>query len=657
MLIVLAQWLGDTSFEEYLNKCTEVGEEQIDLFCERLLLITGQEAQGRTGIGFVKGEQEPAVKPKLFLDNLETLLDKQTRRFVFPGMSLFFKKLITSAHGCHVVITSRLMPVLDDGTELEHLQGVACIHLKGLSDKDGAALLRAEGAEKVEKQQLEEISHQVDGNPLLLRQILPLVNRPSAGGAVKDLKIWKDKYKGEILKAVLFEEASEAGLELIFRLSLVPDRLGMENLERLCAEGKNAGSLVDDLVWRSLLESDREKGLFWLHPAVAETARDELSRSPEKLKAARMSALKMYRAEAPDIKTRDQWKSLDECFALVRATEQIIALGDFKAASELVANVITEPLLRWGHWTLLRELYEKLLALWESLPEKPKELLQYYGAALGNYGTTLYSLGDYFKAIEFHEKELKIAKEIGDRRGEGAAYCSLGLSYFCLRDNYKAIEFHKKALKFDIEMENKKGLVGDYGNLGNAYQALGDYPKAIEFQKKSIKIALKIGDRLGECTTYGNLGTLYMDLGDYSKAISYYEKRIEIAEEIGDARRFTSGNYNLGDTYRKLGEWPKAAFYSVRSMIVAVRIRMPEIQKMFQLTKECKAKLGDESFNRIATESLGAQGAEVVEKILADFEKALEAAKKAAKQDKPPDESAPEEDQKKNGPPDPRFLL
>ena len=35
-------------------------------------------------------------------------------------------------------------------------------------------------------------------------------------------------------------------------------------------------------------------------------------------------------------------------------------------------------------------------------------------------------MGDYKKAIEYHEKHLKIAKEIGDRAGEGRAYGNLG---------------------------------------------------------------------------------------------------------------------------------------------------------------------------------------------------------------------------------------
>ena len=34
-----------------------------------------------------------------------------------------------------------------------------------------------------------------------------------------------------------------------------------------------------------------------------------------------------------------------------------------------------------------------------------------------------------YKAIEYHEKDLKIAKEIGDRAGEGRAYGNLSNAY------------------------------------------------------------------------------------------------------------------------------------------------------------------------------------------------------------------------------------
>ena len=59
-----------------------------------------------------------------------------------------------------------------------------------------------------------------------------------------------------------------------------------------------------------------------------------------------------------------------------------------------------------------------------------------------------YKLGELEKAIEYHNLHLNIAKEVGDKHGEGNAY----------------------------------------GNLGNAYRSLGNLKKAIEFQSLHLKI-------------------------------------------------------------------------------------------------------------------------------------------------------------------------
>ena len=48
-------------------------------------------------------------------------------------------------------------------------------------------------------------------------------------------------------------------------------------------------------------------------------------------------------------------------------------------------------------------------------------------------------LGDYAKAIEYHTQHLTIAKEVGNRAGEGAAYGNLGCAYSSQGDFSKAI--------------------------------------------------------------------------------------------------------------------------------------------------------------------------------------------------------------------------
>ena len=52
-------------------------------------------------------------------------------------------------------------------------------------------------------------------------------------------------------------------------------------------------------------------------------------------------------------------------------------------------------------------------------------------------------MGDFRKAIEYHEKDLKLAIEIGDRAREGGAYGNLGNAYYSQGDFRKAIEYYK----------------------------------------------------------------------------------------------------------------------------------------------------------------------------------------------------------------------
>ena len=61
-------------------------------------------------------------------------------------------------------------------------------------------------------------------------------------------------------------------------------------------------------------------------------------------------------------------------------------------------------------------------------------------------GNAYRNLGDFNKAIEYHGQHLAIAKEVGDRAGEGRAYGNLGIVYKSQGDYAKAIEYHTRNL-------------------------------------------------------------------------------------------------------------------------------------------------------------------------------------------------------------------
>ena len=58
-------------------------------------------------------------------------------------------------------------------------------------------------------------------------------------------------------------------------------------------------------------------------------------------------------------------------------------------------------------------------------------------------GIAFKSLGSFSKALEHHKEHLAIAKEVGDRAGEGAAYANLGSCHMHLIEYVKAVAYFK----------------------------------------------------------------------------------------------------------------------------------------------------------------------------------------------------------------------
>jgi tetratricopeptide (TPR) repeat protein len=194
------------------------------------------------------------------------------------------------------------------------------------------------------------------------------------------------------------------------------------------------------------------------------------------------------------------------------------------------------------------------------------------GAALGNLGLAYADLGEYPRAIDYHEQALVISREIGDRRGEGNALGNLGLAYRNLGEYPRAIDYHEQALVISREIGDRRGEGNALGNLGIAYYSLGDYPHAIEYHEQHLAIAREIGDRRGEGNALGNLGIAYNDLGDYPRAIETLEQRLVIAREIGDRRGEGNAQGNLGSAYNALGDYPRAIDYHEQYLAIAREI-------------------------------------------------------------------------------------
>ena len=191
------------------------------------------------------------------------------------------------------------------------------------------------------------------------------------------------------------------------------------------------------------------------------------------------------------------------------------------------------------------------------------------GKAYGNLGNAHYSLGDFKTAKDYHERYLKISKELGDRSGEGIAYGNLGNAHQSLGDFKTAIDYQERHLKIAKQFGDRLGELGAYTNLGNSYHSLGHYKTAIEYHECCLKIAKESGERLGEGKAYGNLGNVHDCLGDFLTAVDYHKRHLKISKELGDISGQGNAYCNIGTILCSLGDLKTAIDYHERHLKIA----------------------------------------------------------------------------------------
>jgi len=166
-------------------------------------------------------------------------------------------------------------------------------------------------------------------------------------------------------------------------------------------------------------------------------------------------------------------------------------------------------------------------------------------------GIVYYNLGNYQKAINYYEKALAIAEEIGDSKNKGAIFSNLGLTYRDSGNYNKSISFFQKA----IEIEKKIGVPFDIseGNLADSYLTL-------DRDDEALAIYTKQNDSI-------RLGRYYLKKKDFAKAKAQFNLNREEAEEAKRAELMLSRWIGLGISHEGLKEYEDAYKWYQKAVI------------------------------------------------------------------------------------------
>jgi tetratricopeptide (TPR) repeat protein len=257
----------------------------------------------------------------------------------------------------------------------------------------------------------------------------------------------------------------------------------------------------------------------------------------------------------------ESWKRLEDVQPQLDEFEQFVRAKDYDAACDLLTDIDHGYLTLWGHVVLVRDLHLQLLNRVSEMTLKSNHL--------NNLGLVYRSLGEVHRAIECFEQALEIAREIHNRRNEGAHLGNLGSAYHDLGEVHRAIEYQKQALEIAREIHNRRNEGNCLNRLGIAHHNLGEIHRAIEYHEQALEIAREIHDRVGEGVALSDLGSAYSDLGDLKYALQNYQEGLTIVQEVNYREGESEILSNLGLAFYKLGDLENAISHCKDALVIA----------------------------------------------------------------------------------------
>ena len=270
-------------------------------------------------------------------------------------------------------------------------------------------------------------------------------------------------------------------------------------------------------------------------------------------------------------------------------------LNEKEKASRLhrkMANVLWEDI---GNAEKAKEHHCKALKILEAEPESV-ELASLYEDMARMYFWT----GNMAKALSWADKALELAKKLNDYEVIASSYISLGeVTEAISGDLKKAVECHEKALKIALDNGLMEPAVRAYNSLGQALpweeqeRALDCFEKGFELAKKigairwiswigtilaglyigmgntdktvlllaeeSVALDRKTGNMPNLSFSLGNLGTIYFILGEWDKSEQHLTEALNLSQKLNQLPQIATNSMNLGILYGIYkGEYPKA---------------------------------------------------------------------------------------------------
>ena len=139
--------------------------------------------------------------------------------------------------------------------------------------------------------------------------------------------------------------------------------------------------------------------------------------------------------------------------------------------------------------------------------------------------------GDYKESDEHFEKSLSIFRRIGDMWEIGMDLGGLSHNAYMVSDYDRCINITREYQSISAKLSDYYGISRCYQHYALCFLERGDHKAAEEYLSESHTLCVSNDLKFNLCFNYAAMGFLHIETGNYKKAIMYLKKAVQMERE------------------------------------------------------------------------------------------------------------------------------
>lgn len=219
--------------------------------------------------------------------------------------------------------------------------------------------------------------------------------------------------------------------------------------------------------------------------------------------------------------------------------------------------------------------------------------------ALNNIGTVYRRMGILDAAQQYHYQAWTMSRESADtsftaKKNRLASLNGLGNVYLTAGNLQRADSALRIALHGEAELREDVGQAINYANIGSILEKQGKTDSAWVYYRHSMSLNLRANNTLGISLCHTFFGNLYEKAGQYDQALYEYQKAYHLTNGSKDAWHTLSTVAALAKLHRKMGNEAESEVYLKEAEQMATAIKSKEhLRNIYLLRYETCKRNGD----------------------------------------------------------------